>query len=96
MRPGIACVARSRENLAGSRSVRLTVICRSSGCIARPRFEKLPAAARACVGKARSSIGRYLDFYNANRPHQSLDGGSKIRDHRPDAEFNIALGEPLE
>ena len=25
------------------------------------------------VGEARSSIGRYLDFYNGRRPHSSLD-----------------------
>ena len=28
------------------------------------------------VGEARSSIGRYLDFYNTKRPHQSLDGAT--------------------
>jgi putative transposase len=26
------------------------------------------------ISDARQSIGRYLDFYNARRPHQSLDG----------------------
>jgi putative transposase len=26
------------------------------------------------VGEARASIDRYLDFYNARRPHSSLDG----------------------
>ena len=26
------------------------------------------------VSEARYSIGRYLDFYNARRPHSSLDG----------------------
>jgi putative transposase len=26
------------------------------------------------VSEARSSIGRYLDFYNCGRPHSSLDG----------------------
>jgi transposase InsO family protein len=25
------------------------------------------------VGEARASIGRYLDFYNRQRPHPSLD-----------------------
>jgi hypothetical protein len=29
--------------------------------------------AYAGVGEARTSIGRYLDFYNAKRPHSSLD-----------------------
>jgi putative transposase len=26
------------------------------------------------VSEARTSIGRYLDFYNRRRPHSSLDG----------------------
>ena len=26
------------------------------------------------VSEARTSIGRYLDFYNHRRPHSSLDG----------------------
>jgi putative transposase len=29
---------------------------------------------RAYVSDARSSLGRYLDFYNSRRPHSSLDG----------------------
>src|SRR5262249_8050168 len=28
------------------------------------------------VGEARNCIGRYLDFYNTKRPHQSLDGAT--------------------
>jgi putative transposase len=28
------------------------------------------------VAEARSSIGRYLDFYNAKHPHQSFDGAT--------------------
>ena len=28
------------------------------------------------LGEARSSIGRYLDFYHTKRPHQSLDGAT--------------------
>ena len=36
------------------------------------------------VGEARHSIGRYLDFYNGQRPHSSLD------DMTPDqAYFNL-------
>jgi putative transposase len=31
------------------------------------------------VSEARSSIGRYLDFYNAKRSHQSLDGRTPDR-----------------
>jgi putative transposase len=35
------------------------------------------------VAEARASIGRHLDFYNAERPHSSLDA------HTPDqAYFN--------
>ncbi len=46
-----------------------------------------PYAMRAyeSVSEARNSIGRYLDFYNGRRPHQSLD------DATPDqASFNQA------
>jgi putative transposase len=28
------------------------------------------------VSEARSSIGRYLHFYNSRRPHSSLDGST--------------------
>lgn len=28
------------------------------------------------VSEARTSIGRYLDFYNDRRPHSSLDGAT--------------------
>jgi len=30
--------------------------------------------AHPVVSEARSSIGRYLDFYSGRRPHSSLDG----------------------
>ena len=41
---------------------------------------------KAYVGEARTSIGRYLDFYNGRRPHSSLDR------HTPDqAYFNPLL-----
>jgi putative transposase len=38
---------------------------------------------RACdnVSEARASIGRYLDFYNARRPHSSLDGTTPDQAH---------------
>lgn len=38
------------------------------------KYEEVYLRAYESVGEARSSIGRYLDFYNARRPHSSLDG----------------------
>src|SRR6266511_83691 len=38
------------------------------------KYEEVYLRAYDSVGGARSSIGRYLDFYNARRPHSSLDG----------------------
>ena len=37
------------------------------------KYEEVYLKAYASVGEARSSIGRYLDFYNRHRPHSSLD-----------------------
>ncbi len=37
------------------------------------KYEEVYLKAYASVGEARSSIGRYLDFYNRKRPHSSLD-----------------------
>jgi putative transposase len=37
------------------------------------KYEEVYLRAYDNVGEARASIGRYLDFYNARRPHQSLD-----------------------
>ena len=40
------------------------------------------------VGEARTSIGRYLDFYNRKRPHSSLDARTPDRayfEHLPQA-----------
>jgi putative transposase len=37
------------------------------------KYEEVYLRAYETVGEARSSIGRYLDFYNARRPHSSLD-----------------------
>ena len=31
------------------------------------------------VGQARASLGRYIDFYNAKRPHSSLDARTPDR-----------------
>jgi putative transposase len=37
------------------------------------KYEEVYLRAYETVGEARSSIGRYLDFYNGRRPHSSLD-----------------------
>src|SRR4051812_19852584 len=38
------------------------------------KYEEVYLRAYDSVSGARSSLGRYLDFYNARRPHSSLDG----------------------
>jgi len=40
------------------------------------KYEEVYLRAYESVGEARGSIGRYLDFYNGKRPHQSLDGAT--------------------
>src|SRR5215469_10941081 len=40
------------------------------------KYEEVYLRAYDSVCEARSSIGRYLDFYNTKRPHQSLDGAT--------------------
>ena len=40
------------------------------------KYEEVYMRAYDSVADARQSIGRYLDFYNLKRPHQSLDGGT--------------------
>jgi putative transposase len=37
------------------------------------KYEEVYLRAYETVAEARSSIGRYLDFYNSRRPHSSLD-----------------------
>ena len=37
------------------------------------KYEEVYLRAYETVGEARTSIGRYLDFYNRRRPHSSLD-----------------------
>jgi putative transposase len=43
------------------------------------KYEEVYLRAYASVGEARSSISRYLDFYNRRRPHSSLDGATPDR-----------------
>ena len=38
------------------------------------KYEEVYLHAYASVSEARTSIGRYLEFYNSIRPHSSLDG----------------------
>jgi putative transposase len=40
------------------------------------KYEEVYLRAYDGVGQARSSIARYLDFYNRRRPHSSLDGAT--------------------
>ena len=37
------------------------------------KYEEIYLRAYASVTEARAGIGRYLSFYNARRPHSSLD-----------------------
>jgi len=37
------------------------------------KYEEVYLRAYESVSEARSSVGRYLDFYNGQRPHSSLD-----------------------
>jgi putative transposase len=45
------------------------------------KYEEIYLHAYDSVGEARTSIGRYLDFYNGRRPHSSLDR------HTPDEAY---------
>jgi hypothetical protein len=40
----------------------------------RPKKNLYAGRVRRSVSEAHTSIGRYLDFYNARRPHSSLEG----------------------
>ncbi|MFB9265487.1 IS3 family transposase [Bradyrhizobium erythrophlei] len=40
------------------------------------KYEEVYLRAYDSVSEARTSIGRYLGFYNSRRPHSSLDGGT--------------------
>jgi putative transposase len=49
------------------------------------KYEEVYLRAYDTASEARASIGRYLDFYNARRPHSSLDGNT------PDQAYFTAL-----
>jgi putative transposase len=43
------------------------------------KYEEVYLRAYASVSEARASLGRYLGFYNAKRPHSSLGGQTPDR-----------------
>jgi putative transposase len=45
------------------------------------KYEEVYLHAYASASKARTGIGRYIDFYNSERPHSALDGAT------PDAAY---------
>jgi putative transposase len=50
------------------------------------KYEEVYLRAYDSVSDARASLGRYLDFYNARRPHSSLGARTPERaylDHLP-------------
>jgi putative transposase len=49
------------------------------------KYEEIYLRAYDSVSEARTSIGRYLDFYNSRRPHSSLDGAT------PDQAYSTPL-----
>jgi putative transposase len=53
------------------------------------KYEQVYLHAYASVSKARSSIGRYLEFYNSIRPHSSLKAQT------PDQVYFHRLPEPM-
>jgi putative transposase len=52
------------------------------------KYEGVYLHAHESVGEARRSIGRYLAFYNARRPHTALDAISWARAHNPRANYS--------
>jgi putative transposase len=54
------------------------------------KYEEVYLRAYESVSDARSSIGRYLDFYNTRRPHQSLDGGTPDQAYFTKLPFRVA------
>jgi putative transposase len=54
------------------------------------KYEEVYLRAYDGVGEARSSIGRYLDFYNRRRPHSSLDGATPDQAYFTPLPFRMA------
>ena len=65
-------------------------ICSSSGCGAASKYEQVYLRAYDNVSEARASIGRYLDFYNGRRPHQSLDDATSDQAYFNQPPFRLA------
>ena len=54
------------------------------------KYEEVYLKAYDSVSEARSSIGRYLDFYNGRRPHSSLDGATPDQAYFNQLPFRLA------
>ena len=54
------------------------------------KYEEVYLRAYQSVSEARHSIGRYLDFYNGRRPHQSLDDASPDQAYFNQPSFRLA------
>jgi putative transposase len=53
-------------------------------------YEEVYLRADNSVSEARASIGRYLDFYNGQRPHSSLDGMTPDQAYFPPLPLRLA------
>jgi putative transposase len=54
------------------------------------KYEEVYLRAYDSVSEARTSIGRYLDFYNRRRPHSSLDGATPDQAYFNPLPFRVA------
>jgi putative transposase len=54
------------------------------------KYEEVYLRAYENVSEARSSIGRYLEFYNGRRPHSSLDGTTPDQAYFNQLPFRLA------
>ena len=54
------------------------------------KYEEVYLRAYDNVSDARASIGRYLDFYNARRPHSGLDGMTPDQAYCPPLPLRLA------